>query len=205
MSTVVPNLYKLDKSSEELFKSLFTAKNEYRKRLEDRITEIIKNEVDSFIKYEEFESGKGPKTYQQWCSYCYKKLRKDVDKQKEVGYRIDSWFVCYLNDFLVDIVLYHHDIEGYFVQIFGSSWAVDNLKELLNLTKDYSFDDRSDWGYEDENGMERMDKDRNFIEELIPSGVFSADGLVINISDGVPYTNEVIQKIQNMEENNKWK
>lgn len=54
MSTVVPNLYKLDKSSEELFKSLFTAKNEYRKRLEDRITEIIKNEVDSFIKYEEF-------------------------------------------------------------------------------------------------------------------------------------------------------
>ena len=75
----------------------------------------------------------------------------------------------------------------------------------MNLTKDYSFDDRSDWGYEDENGMERMDKDRNFIEELITRGVFSADGLVIHISDKVPYTNEVIQKIQNMEENNKWK
>ncbi len=79
------------------------------------------------------------------------------------------------------------------------------MKELLNLTKDYSFDDRSDCGYEDVNGMERMEKDRDFVEELVPSGVPSVDGLVINISDGVPYTNEVIQKIQNMEENNKWK
>ena len=172
----------------------------YQKRLEDRIPEVIKSELKFFMKYEEFADRKKPQTYQQWCNYCFHILRKDVARQKEVGYRIDSWFVCYLNDFLVDIVLYHHDIEGYFVQIFGSSWAVDNLKELLNLTKDYSFDDRSDWGYEDENGMERMDKDRNFIEELIPSGVFSADGLVIHISDKVPNNDRVIKKINEMEE-----
>lgn len=205
MSTVVPNLYKLDKNSEELFRSLLTAKNEHQKRLEDRIPEVIKSELKFFMKYEEFADRKKPQTYQQWCNYCFHTLRKDVARQKEVEYRIDSWFVCYLNDFLVDIVLYHHDTEGYFVQIFGSEWAVNNLKELLNLTKDYSFDDRSDCGYEDVNGMERMEKDRDFVEELVPSGVPSVDGLVINISDGVPYTNEVIQKIQNMEENNKWK
>jgi hypothetical protein len=48
--------------------------------------------------------------------------------------------------------------------------------------------------------MERMDKDRNFIEELIPSGVFSADGLVIHISDKVPNNDRVIKKINEMEE-----
>lgn len=65
MSTVVPNLFKLDKNSEELFRSLLTAKNEYQKRLEDRIPEVIKNELKFFMKYEEFADRKKPKTYQQ--------------------------------------------------------------------------------------------------------------------------------------------
>lgn len=193
-------MYKLDKSSEELFKSLFITKNEYQKRLEDRIPKIIKEVIPLFMRYEEFESGKEPKTYQQWCSYCYKTLRKDVAKQKREGYCIDSWFTSYLHDFLVDIVLYHHDTKGYFIQIFGSYWAVNNLKELLNLKTDYSFDDRSDSGYDEEDGMERMDKDRNFIKELIPSGIPSVDGLVIHISDKVPNNDKVIKKIEEMED-----
>ena len=49
MSTVVPNLFKLN--SEELFRSLLTAKNEYQKRLEDRIPEVIKSELKFFMKY----------------------------------------------------------------------------------------------------------------------------------------------------------
>lgn len=92
MSTVVPNLYKLDKNSEELFESLFFAKNEYQKKLEDRIPEIIEEVIHLFMRYEEFDSGKGPKTYQQWCSYCYKTLKKDVAKQKNERCCIDSWF-----------------------------------------------------------------------------------------------------------------
>lgn len=201
MSTVVPNLYKLDKNSEELFESLFSAKNEYQKRLEDRISEIIKEVIHLFMRYEEFDSEKGPKTYQQWCSYCYTTLRKDVAKQKNERCCIDSWFASYLHDFLVDIVLYQHDTEGYFIQIFGSYWAVNNLKELLNLKSDYSFDDRSDFGYED--GMERMDNDRNFIEELAPNGIPSVDGLVVHISDKVPDNDRMIKKINKMGENNK--
>lgn len=144
MSLVVQNLYKLPCNDLNLYENIFQAQKEFRRILEDRTIEVVKENLREF---KEFYEGKAkPKTHQQWINVCFKQLIKDVRSQKGSDIRIDSDFIINLSDFLVDVILYKHQTEGYFVQIFGSRWAVNELKTLLHLTENFTFDDRSDGG-----------------------------------------------------------
>lgn len=90
-----------------------------------------------------------------------------------------------LNDFIVDALLLHHpDTKEYFIMFFGSQWAIDALRKIIDLTDDFGFDDRSDAGYE--NNMDQMEKDRHFLLRMFPNPCYKDNGLLIVFSDEVP-------------------
>lgn len=55
-------------------------------------------------------------------------------------------------------------------------------------------------GYEDEKGMERMEKDRNFILELFPESKFRNNGLTFSISNEVPWSDNILKQLEDIKE-----
>ena len=180
MSLIVNNLYRVSYSA-DLFDLIFHAKKEFCSILEEHVVELIEKKIAEYDLLD--ESLDIPKIVQDF----YIQLKKDFQKSRNQDtYPDESSFCGKLDDFDVCLVLYKN--RGiYYIQLFGSEWSVERMRSLLNLTEDVSFDDRSDCGYEGDDGAVRMERDRKLIQEIFADGGTPFEcGLTIVISDRIP-------------------
>lgn len=191
MSLVVQNLYKLHKQDSELNEFLFMAKDEYAKRLKSRKRQVVRektkyylvNRHEVMISMVPLQDGK---RFKDCFDFLGDVLIRDIKNYKSMNRNLNYWsyFEEYLDDFLVEVVLHKHpETNENFIQFFCSEWAIDTLKEIMNISDedDYSFDDRSDAGYE--NNYEKMEQDETFLKKMFKAGTFAENGRVIVLAD----------------------
>ena len=190
MSFQIHNIFKINKPDTSLYDFVFKSQNEFTSLLNKRADKVIDNHIEEFIEeFKEHAMQKNiaiPKNKQQWYSLAYRQLKRDVANQKHKDdIYCDSVFFMELNDFIVNALLLRHpDTKEYFIMLFGSPWAINALRKIMHLADDFSFDDRSDAGYE--NNMEQMEKDRQFLLRMFPNPRYKDNGIMITISDEVP-------------------
>ena len=183
MSYCVHNLWKFNKKPDEMMVCLIEGKKEYTQRLMKRLQEIKKKEMPIYKQMLEEKMGKERVSKINNLDMCLlRDFRKEIIACKKDNQEFwNCHFTDYINDFLVDVALYQHPrTKEFFIQLFGSQWAIEQLIEIFDLKEDYSFDNRTDFGYE--NNYEKMEEDEKFLQEMIKISPDN-DGLIINIAD----------------------